>query len=392
VRIAGRDTAIEGPRIPVGALDLLLAGDLVVAGGAEALSLCAPDRTAAILNMDVAPTAEFVLHQTQSFNAFRTARTLREAVDGASEAAFARIAELVLGDTIFANMMLVGFAWQKGLLPVRRKAIEQAIRLNGAAVNANIRAFAAGRLLAARADLFTGLFEEVKKPADMSLNERIAFLAGELTAYQDKAYADRFLKTIATVREAEEKLTVSDFKLTRQAAESLYKLMAYKDEYEVARLYTAPEFRAALDKQFEAGGKVSVQLAPPLLSHTDPRTGRPAKRSFGPWVFTAFAMLTKLKGLRGTWADPFGYTAERREERALIAEFEAVLALLAGGLEAKKHGLAVEIARVPDMIRGFGPVKAANVSKARKRFDGLLKRWDAPAQAKGPAPVLEAAE
>jgi indolepyruvate ferredoxin oxidoreductase len=392
VRLSGRDVAIEGPRIPLGALDVLLAADLVVAGGAETLSLCAPDRTRALLNTDVAPTAEFVLHQTQSFNAFRIARTLREAVADMDEAAFARLAEAVLGDAIFANMMLVGFAWQSGLLPLRRRAIEHAIRLNGAAVNANILAFAAGRLLSARPELFQSLLQPAVKPADMPLDERIDFLANELTAYQDAAYAARFLKTIETVRASEEALNPTDLKLTRQAAESLYKLMAYKDEYEVARLYSHPAFAAALKRQFADGGKVSVQLAPPLLSRTDPRTGRPAKRTFGPWIFPVFRMLTRLKGLRGTRFDPFGYTAERREERALVAEFEATLAALAAGLDAKKLGLAVEIARVPDMIRGYGPVKAANIEKAKKRFDGLLRQWHTPATKSDPAPVLEAAE
>ena len=392
VRLAARDTAIEGPRIPVGALDVLLGTDLLVAGGAEALSLCAPDRTQAICNSDVAPMAEFVLHQTQSYNPYRIARTIREAVAGSDQAAFARLAEAVLGDAIFANMMLVGFAWQKGLVPVRRSAIEKAIRLNGAAVAVNIKAFAAGRLLADRADLFAGLLEAPKAAADMSLDERIAFLAGELTAYQDAGYAQRFLDRIARVRAAEEALGDTAMKLTRTAADSLYRLMAYKDEYEVARLYSPPEFAAALRRQFEDGGKVSVQLAPPLLSRTDPRTGRPAKRTFGPWVFTLFSGLAILKGLRGTWADPFGYTAERREERALIAEFEATLDILAAGLDRKRLGLATEIARVPDMIRGYGPVKAANIDKARQRHAGLIRQWMAPADRNAPAPVLEAAE
>ncbi|MEJ8574603.1 indolepyruvate ferredoxin oxidoreductase family protein [Microbaculum marinum] len=397
VRLAARDVAIEGPRVPVGELDLLLGTDMIVAAGAEALSLSAPDRTRAILNADIAPTAEFVLHQTQSYNPYRLSRTIREAVAGADKANFARLAETVLGDAIFANMMLVGFAWQKGLIPVRLGAIEKAIRLNGAAADANIRAVAAGRLLAERKDLFDGLLEQPRKAADMSLDERIAFLAGELTAYQDASYAQRFLDRIAKVRAVEEEVldgTGGDtaHKLTRTAAESLYRLMAYKDEYEVARLYSGPEFEAALRRQFEDGGKVSVQLAPPLLSRTDPRTGRPAKRTFGPWVFKLFSGLARLKGLRGTWADPFGYTAERREERALIAEYEATLEALTAGLTRKRLGLAVEIARVPDMIRGYGPVKAANIEKARLRHAGLMRQWTAPAGRETPSPVLEAAE
>ena len=170
-----------------------------------------------MLNTDVAPTAEFVLHQTQSFNAFRIARTLREAVKGMNEAAFARLAEAALGDAIFANMMLVGFAWQAGLLPLRRRAIEQAIRLNGAAVNANILAFAAGRLLSVKPELFEALLQPAVTPADMPLDERIDFLAGELTAYQDAAYAETYRNIVAQVRAAEHAAGLGE-KLTRAAA------------------------------------------------------------------------------------------------------------------------------------------------------------------------------
>jgi len=392
VRLAARATPIEGPRIPVGALDVLLATDMLVAGGAEALSMCAPDRTRAVLNADVAPTAEFVLHQTQSYNPFRLSRSIREAVQGADEAAFARLAEAVLGDTIFANMMVIGFAWQTGLIPIRKRAIEQAIRLNGAAIEANIRAFAAGRLMAARADVFEGLLSAPKTGADMPLEERIAFLAAELARYQDQAYADRFRAAVAKVWAAEEALGDPSMRLTRTAADSLYRLMAYKDEYEVARLYSDPAFKAALGRQFEAGGKVSVQLAPPLLSRTDPKTGRPAKRTFGPWIFSAFRVLARLKGLRGTWADPFGYTHERRAERRLISDFEATLDMLSSSLDKASLGLAIEIARVPDMIRGYGPVKAANMEKAARRNAALLRQWKAPEDSGAPAPFLEAAE
>ncbi len=390
VRISRRDVPIEGPRVPVGALDALIAADMLVAAGAEVLAMCAPDRTRAVVNERVAPTAEFVLHQTQSFEARRLRRAVSGAVNGIEGADFARLAEAVMGDAIFANMMLVGFAWQKGLVPVGRPAIERAIRLNGAAVSANLRAFAAGRLLAERPELFERFSAQEASPQDMSLDERIAFLAGELTAYQDRAYAERFLASIGRLRAAEARATGDAGRLTRTAAESLYRLMAYKDEYEVARLYTSQDFRQALEAQFDAGGKVSVQLAPPLLSRTDPNTGRPRKMTFGPWVFRAFGLLAAMKRLRGTWADPFGHTAERREERALVTEFEALMDRLAHGLDAASLGLAIEIARVPDTIRGYGPVKAASIEKARRRWADLVRRWDGDTAQ--PAPLLEAAE
>ncbi len=390
VRIARRDVPIEGPRVPAGALDTLIAADLLVAAGAEVLALCAPDRTRAVVAERVAPTAEFVLHQTQGFEARRLRRIVASAVRCIDGGDVAHLAEAVLGDAIFANMMLVGFAWQKGLVPVGRNAIEQAIRMNGAAVAANLRAFAAGRLLADRPEMFAQLAGPESAPQDMMLDERIAFLAAELTAYQDSAYAQRFRAAVGKIRAAEERATGAAGRLTRTATELLFRLMAYKDEYEVARLYTLPEFRKALEAQFEPGGKVSVQLAPPLLSRVDPATGRPRKRTFGPWVFTAFRLLAAMKRLRGTFADPFGHTAERRAERALVAEFEAILTRLAASLDARSIGLAVEIARVPDAIRGYGPVKAAAIDRARRRWADLMRRWESGATRE--VPMLEAAE
>ncbi len=390
VRISRKAVSIEGPRVPVGELDALIAGDLLVAASAEVLALCAPDRTCAVYNGQVAPTAEFVLHQTLSYDARRLARLVGRATAETHGADMTRAAERLLGDAIFANMMLLGHAWQDGMVPVALDAIEAAIRLNGVAVEANLAAFHAGRVLSARHEAFASLLKDEEAPAQMSIQERAAFLAGELARYQDQAYAARFLKAVARVREAEERVGGVDLKLTGQAAESLFRLMAYKDEYEVARLYAAPEFREKLRRQFEGAAKISVQLAPPLLSRIDPRTGRPRKMTFGPWVFGVFGVLSRMKFLRGTALDPFGYTVERRIERRLFAEFEATLERLASGLTRERLALAVEIAGVPQSIKGYGPVKAANLAKARAREAALMRRWERPVET--PAPVLEAAE
>ncbi|ESR22992.1 indolepyruvate ferredoxin oxidoreductase family protein [Lutibaculum baratangense] len=391
LRISRRDVPIEGPRIPIGQLDVLIAADLVVAAGPEACSLAAPDLTRAVHDTGVAPTAEFAMHQKLSYEEGALLQVLRGATAELDGADAARLAEKLFGDAIFANMILVGFAWQKGLVPIGLKAIERAIDLNGAAVDANTTAFRAGRLLAEDAGRFENVLKEEVAPREMDLEERLAFLGTELAAYQDAAYAARFAATISRVRAAEAAVGAPDLKLTRAAAESLYRLMAYKDEYEVARLYAAPEFRRALDAQFEGHERVSVQLAPPLLSGTDPRTGRPRKMTFGPWVFRLFAVMARLKWLRHTPFDPFGRTAERRKERALVVMFESLLERIAGELTLERLALATEIAVTPQRIRGYGPVKLANVERAERRLEELLRRWETGPRL-APSGFLHAAE
>ncbi|MDQ4061643.1 MAG: indolepyruvate ferredoxin oxidoreductase family protein, partial [Pseudomonadota bacterium] len=393
LRIAPRGHDINGPRTPVASLDLLLAGDLLTAVQPEPLTLLDRGRTRAVANTRVAPTAEFVLHQRLSFDPARLQKSLEAGVRGLQAEDFAGLAEKLLGDAIYANLMMIGIAWQRGLLPIGAAAIENAIRLNGAAVTANIQAFHAGRILAEdRSLLPIGKQETEERP--MTLDERIAFLARELEAYQDEAYATRFLDTVARVRKADAAMAPKGgLALTRAAVEGLYRLMAYKDEYEVARLYVDTGFHEKLAAQFEGSLKPSVLLAPPLLARKDPTTGRPRKMRFGPWVFSAFRLLARLKGLRGTVLDPFGWTAERRMERRLIGEYEALLAELTASLTPARYGLAVEIARTADLMCGYGFIKEGNVAKAEARRDALLARFRAPeTQHDAPEPFLEAAE
>lgn len=392
VRFAPRGRAIEGPRVPTGGLDLLLASDLLVANTAEALSLVDKTRTLVVGNTEIAPTAEFAMRQTLSFEAEKLKRTLAAATQDLVAFNAAKIGERLLGDAIFANMILIGAAWQRGALPFGADVLENAIRLNGAAVDKNIQAFRAGRVLGNDPTAFDSLFATPKKRDELPLDERIAFLADELTAYQDAAYAKRFLAAVDRIRAADQSFGSGGMRLTRNVAENLYKLMAYKDEYEVARLYSAPDFIDDLTAQFEDVKKVKVMLAPPMLSPIDPATGRPKKRAFGPWVFSAFKMLTKMKRLRGTRFDPFGYTAERKGERAMIAAFEADLELIVDSLGAVQYGLLAELARVPDMVRGYGPVKDANVEKAEARRASLLQRIEKERLDTGELTFTDAAE
>jgi indolepyruvate ferredoxin oxidoreductase len=366
---------------------------MVVANTAEHLALLDAGRTLAVVNTKVAPTAEFAMRQTLSFDEARMARTLRDGARDFVAVDAAGIAEAVFGDAIFTNMLLVGVAWQSGVLPLTIEAIETAIRLNGAAVADNIKAFHAGRVLAAEPEAILGALPKAPTVPAMGLDERIDFLAGELAAYQDAAYAAAFRDLVGRVRAADEARGAGGGRLTGHVVESLYRVMAYKDEYEVARLYTDPAFRAGLERQFAGERRLRVMLAPPILSRPDPATGRPKKRAFGPWIFTAFRWLAKGKGLRGTALDPFGYTAERRAERALIATYRADLALILERLGAADYGILCELARLPQDIRGFGPVKERRLAAAAERREGLLRRLAAGgADRTNRTRVLDAAE
>ncbi|MEM7696557.1 MAG: indolepyruvate ferredoxin oxidoreductase family protein, partial [Pseudomonadota bacterium] len=376
VRFAPADTAIEGPRIPVGALDTLIASDMLVACNTDSLSLLSPQRSAAIVNTKVQPTAEFVMKRTLSFDEMRMRATLDEGSRQLLPVDAAHVAERLFGDMIFMNMLLVGAAYQAGGLPLTAGAIEEAIRLNGAAVDKNIDAFRAGRVLAAAPEKIADAVGERPAAKDMPLDARIAFLADELTAYQNGAYAERFRASIAALKAADGAMGDGAFRLTRLGAEALYKAMAYKDEYEVARLYAAPDFQKTLRATFADPKAVRLMLAPPLLSRTDPATGRPKKRAFGPFVFPLLRGLAKLKGLRGTPLDPFGKTEERRDERALIAMVEGDLQAAAQHLGSAPYGLVCELARVTLAVKGFGPVKRTNRELALKKRDVILQQLD----------------
>ncbi|WP_298960140.1 indolepyruvate ferredoxin oxidoreductase family protein [uncultured Roseibium sp.] len=377
VRFAASDRSIEGPRVPAASLDLLVASDMVVATNADQLALAHRGQTLTVANTKVAPTAEFVLKQTLSFDETRMDTALREASGKYLPLNAADVAEKLLGDAIYANMLLVGMAYQSGALPISDYALETALELNGAAVANNIKAFRAGRVLAADPDQLLKTLPSEHKPRQFTLDEKIAFNAAELTVYQDSAYAARYLELLEKVKTADEAHGPGTLRLTQTVADLLYKVMAYKDEYEVARLYADPAFKEKIAQRFENPKKLKVHLAPPFLAHRkDPKTGRPEKIAFGPWVFGVFGLLAKFKAMRGKWYDPFGRTHERRAERALIAQYEKDIAEILNKLPDGNYGLLVEIARVPDLVRGFGPVKDANFQKAIEKRQQLLEQLD----------------
>jgi indolepyruvate ferredoxin oxidoreductase len=290
-----------------------------------------------------------------------------------------RLATALLGDAIATNLFMVGFAYQQGLLPVSAAAIEQAIVINRVAVAMNRSAFRWGRRAALDLAAVDALAAptQVAAPPSQSLDELIERRVALLTAYQDADYAARYRRLVDRVRAADAALGKSA--LSEAVARYHAKLMAYKDEYEVARLYTDGHFLAEVARRFEGQPKLVIHLAPPLLARRDPATGRLEKRPYGPWVLHAFRLLTRMKGLRGRWLDPFGHTAERRAERQLIVDYERVVEELLAGLSADNYGLAVEIARIPEQIRGYGHVKQRHLQAAKRREADLLAALRAPA-------------
>ncbi len=338
VRIGETEETVVGGRVPAASAHVLVACDILSAAGPDALALYAKDRTVACGNEDFAPTADFVTDRDVRFDAGNMARRITAATKAYDECPAHHLAETRMGDAIYANMIMLGFAWQKGLIPVSSRALYRAIRLNGVAAEENLQAFELGRQVAHDPSKRGPAEADVPTPETMALDALIAHRAGELAAYQNQAYADRYLRRIEQVS------AKGSDALTRAVAVNLYKLMAYKDEYEVARLYADGRFDQTRGETFK-GGKMKVLLSPPIFSPTD-ANGRPKKIAFGGWMLRwGFPVLAKLKGLRGTPFDPFGGHAERKTERALIADYEAGLDRLLAGLTPERTALAA--ARFP---------------------------------------------
>ena len=301
------------------------------------------------------------------------------AAAGAGRAEFldaTRLAGALCGDTLATNMLLLGYAWQKGLVPVGAESILRAIELNGVAVEANRAAFAWGRRAAVDLEAVERFAGIARAPRE-SLDDFVATRAAELVEYQDAAYARRYTALVEAVRQAEGALGGHPRPLTEAVARAYYRLLAGKDEYEVARLYTDGRFEAAIGAAFDGDYALRFRLVPPGFARPDPATGEPRKRAFGPWITPALRALARMRRLRGTALDPFARTADRRLERALLAEYETTLRDLLPALTPENHAIAVELARLPERIRGFGPVKHKAADAARAERDRLLAQWRA---------------
>ncbi|MEM7743825.1 MAG: indolepyruvate ferredoxin oxidoreductase family protein [Pseudomonadota bacterium] len=383
-RVAPRPEDISAVRISVGEADAVIGGDLVVTGGQKALALMQRGRTGMICNSHEIITGAFTRDTefqlpTDSLR-LSVERKLGEEAVTMVEAN--RLAEEMLGDSIYSNVLLLGAAWQRGLLPVSRDAILKAIELNGAGVDGNKQSFEIGRWAVAEP---ASLEQYLTPPADVieTLPAKIARREAHLTGHSGARYARRYRKLVDRAAEAEK--AVGREGLAEAVAEGYFKLMAYKDEYEVARLHVET-LETELAEAFDNVGKISFHMAPPIFGKKD-ADGQPVKTKFGPWMFRALKVLSKLKGLRGTPLDIFGYSAERRGERKAIKDYELVANELITGLTPEKIGLAAEVARLPLKVRGFGHVKEANAGAVAKEEAALMAQFRAPG-----APRAQAAE
>ena len=382
--------SIHTTRVGTAAADLVIGCDPIVTAGQETVLRLRAGRTRVALNGHGTPTAAFVRNADWANPSDACVQALAgELAEGDLGLVQAeRIATRFLGDSLYTNPVMLGYAWQRGWIPLGLASLMRAIELNEVAVEANKSAFAWGR----RAAVDPAAVDKLLSPAQViafkpreTLDGLITHRAAFLTDYQNAAYAARYRAFVERVRSAEAPLGRTT--LAEAVARSLFKLMAYKDEYEVARLHTQSGFLEKVAEQFEGDFTVHYHLAPPLLAARDAR-GHLVKRKYGPAMQWGFRLLARLKGLRGTRFDPFGQTAERRTERALIEAYSASLEEVMAGLNADNHALAVEIARIPEQIRGFGHVKERHLAPARQQWDALMARWrGARAGAAAGAPV-----
>ena len=380
VQIAAKAEDIHATRLDTGGAHLVLGCDLIVTASTEAIAKMAPARTKAVVNATVTPTAEFVKNPNWVMPGSDLQRDIAETVQNAQFVAATELATALMGDAIATNMFILGYAYQKGWLPLSGNSLERAIELNGVAVEFNKKSFLWGRRAAADQEKV----KRVATPAEVipiaqhfsrNLDELVERRTKFLTDYQNEAYAFRYTKLVDRVRKLEQEKTGSS-KLAEAVARYYAKLLAYKDEYEVARLHANGEFEKKIAGMFEGDYKTYYYLAPPLLAKTDPLTGEPRKLRFGPWVLPVFKVLKNFKFLRGTALDLFGHTQERRMERELIHEYEQTVERLLAGLGPQNHGVAVQIASLPEEVRGFGYIKQRNVEAARKKRDELFARFD----------------
>ena len=396
IRISDGGAPVTSPKIANGGADLMLAADSVVAASQEGATLCDPERTQAVVNAKMTPVAAFVRDRDVDFRAAVVERTIRETVATDQHFHdFSAVALALIGDEIAANMMMLGYAAQSGLIPLKPESIEQAIELNGVAIKMNLDAFRWGRVLAHAPETVRALVKPAaarRTEADMSLEELIEHRAEHLTNYQDAALAAKYRalveKAAQTAQTALSAKPEQDA-LIRSVARNYAKLLAYKDEYEVARLFADPSFEEMLNAQFDGAYRIAFNLAPPLLPGLAP-DGRPKKREFGRFTLRLFRLMARFKHLRGSRWDPFGWTEERRAERALISEYEQDAAEALAALNDRNAGAAIALLSLPEQIRGYGPVKAESMAAAAAKRPALRAAAFNPDTA--PAAAIQAAE
>jgi indolepyruvate ferredoxin oxidoreductase len=392
VQIAAHSDDIKTVRLGSGGAKLVLGCDLVVSASQKTMDTTRPGHTRMVVNTNQQMTGDFTRNVNFQFPGQALKRTIMRGV-GEEQADFvdaSRIATTLMGDSIATNMFMLGYAYQKGLVPISADAINKAIELNRAAVKMNQAAFLWGR----RAAFDLASVERLVSPKteqqastklSQSLEELIERRAEFLTAYQDARYADQYRKLVERVRQTEAAKAKGLSGLAQAVARYYFKLLAYKDEYEVARLHTQTGFQERIRAQFEGDYRVHFHLAPPLFSKRDPVTGELKKREYGPWIYKAFKLLAQLRRLRGTPFDIFGYTEERRIERQLIVDYEALVEEILVRLKPENHAIAVQLAAVPEDIRGYGHIKMRNLEPARAKQAKLLAAFRSPEETRAAA-------
>ncbi|HZD91923.1 MAG TPA: indolepyruvate ferredoxin oxidoreductase family protein, partial [Pseudolabrys sp.] len=395
IRIANTPDDIHAIRVAAGGADLVLGGDIVVAGNKKVLTAMKRGGTHVVVNTAEFLPGDFTRNEDFSLPTERLKRAIADHA-GRDRTHFVdagRLATALLGQSLGANMFMLGYAYQLGAVPLSAEAIEQAIELNGQAVDMNLAAFSYGRRAAvdpAAIEVLVGPRPEEQNDSlklSQSFAETVERREAFLTDYQSRRYARRYRKWVDKVRAAEAAKTPGEKALSDAAARYLFKLMAYKDEYEVARLYTDTAFLDRVKQSFDGDLRFEFHLAPPLLAKIDPATGEPKKRAYGPRMLTAFRLLKKFKFLRGTPLDIFGYSKDRRTERRLIADYQALLEMIMAELTSANYAVAVELASIPEKIRGYGPVKERHLKAAKAEEANLREQFRSAAE-----PFLKAAE
>lgn len=380
VLIGASQEHIRTTRVGTASADLVIGCDPIVAAGKETLQRLRAGRSHVALNTSATPTAAFVKNPQWQNPAQACVESLVAALGDAAVGRFdaEAAATRLMGDSIYTNPMMLGYAWQKGWVPLGLESLMRAIELNAVQVEKNRQAFDWGRRAAHDPQAMAALLAPAT-PAQViqfkkrdTVEELVARRVDFLTAYQNAAYARTYQDFVEKVRQAESRLGKTA--LTEAVARYLFKLMAYKDEYEVARLHTDPAFQAQIAAQFEGDYRLQLHLAPPLFAKKNDK-GELIKQTYGPWMLKVMSVLARFKGLRGTALDVFGRTEERRTERELIVQYRADIEGLLAGLNADSHALALEVARLPEQIRGYGHVKARHLAAVLTRREQLLTQW-----------------
>jgi len=382
LRIGNSPDDIHSPRIASQGADLVIGGDLVVTGGQKTLSVIKSGHTKLVVNSYELITGDFTKNADMLFPSLKIKQSIQQFA-GSDHTEFldaSRLATALIGDTIATNIFMLGFAYQRGLIPLEQSSIEKAMEINGLSVEGNKLAFLWGRRTAHDGKRVSELTSSIvagfglKDPPE-GLDELIQHRADVLRDYQNKSYVQRYLHLVERVRTLEIDRVPGSTEFTEAVASYYFKLLAYKDEYEVARLYTNGDFMQKIKGRFEGDYKLKLHLAPPLFSSRDAHSGEPVKTAYGAWILSAMNLLARFKFLRGTAFDPFGKTSERKMERRLIEEYEQTIEELLRGLSKKNHALAVEIARIPEQIRGYDLVKQKHVESAKSQKNELLNEF-----------------